>query len=100
MRMKALGFCNDFYLFGNNLLWLQKQIFIKDEAFIIVEYHQFESGSCQQSVKIVFGIIALRYNVRGILTNHYTSYTQKTPGIIAGKIFELQEKIAYQLLFQ
>jgi hypothetical protein len=86
------GFTNDFQLFGNSLLWLQENIFIKEEEFFISEYHQITEPKTMVEL-VVFGVIVPSYNIKGILVNHYRSYTKTTPSVIVSKLEELTSNI-------
>jgi hypothetical protein len=70
------GYCQDFILFGNNLLWVQEKIFIRNDDFYSLECHQFGHPDGQQEDLVILGIMAMGDNIRGILLNHYT-YTSK-----------------------
>ena len=83
------GYSQDFQLFGNELLWLQEKIFISSGEFSILEYHRFSSQSCNKSEMIVFGVIALYYNVKGILINHYSSYDARVSTLLSKERREL-----------
>lgn len=76
------GFTEDFQLLGNNLLWKQGKIFLRQKDFSIAEYHGFIDSFGKET--IIFGVIANDLFVNGILINHYKSYTDKTPAIING----------------
>lgn len=94
--MNARGYSNDFQIFGNDLLWVQEKIFIKSGQFAIIEYHRFWHPSQKTSDLIIFGIIAVKYNIRGILTNNYTSLNTIVPPVLLGKLDELAQKVLYQ----
>ena len=78
------GFTEDFQLLGNNLLWIQRKIFLRQKDFSIVECHSFIDSSGKES--IIFGITANGFYASGILINHYRTYTDKTPAIIHTKL--------------
>ncbi len=84
------GYTNDFQLVGNDLLWVQKKIFIRAGDFSILECHRFCGGSRDEAGLVIFGVLALYRNVKGILINHYTTYTKDTPPVIAKKIKEMR----------
>lgn len=84
--MHARGYCYDFELFGNNLLWIQEKIFIRENEFSFVECHYLHCEDELQKEVILFGVVANNYNVKGILMNHYSSYTDDTPILIVRKM--------------
>ena len=79
------GFTHDFQLFGNDLLCVQEKTFDRMGAFSIVECHKFCYHPTLHRQTIVFGIIALHQNVKGILLNYYNRYTSKMPPVITKK---------------
>jgi len=79
-------YCNDFHLFGNDLLWIQKKIFIRAGNFSIAEYHRFTHPEQEGREIIVFGIVDTLHNAKGIMLNDYASYTMQTPPVIARKL--------------
>jgi hypothetical protein len=83
------GYCQDFVLFGNDLLWVQEKIFIRNNDFSILECHQFGHPDGQQEDLVILGVMATSDNVRGILMNHYT-YTSKMPEAIISKLHKLK----------
>jgi hypothetical protein len=83
------GYCQDFVLFGNNLLWVQEKIFISSNDFSILEYHQFGHPSGQHEYLVILGIIATDDNVRGISMNPYT-YASKIPEVIVSKLHNMK----------
>ena len=78
------GFTEDFQLLGNNLLWIQGKIFLRQKDFSIEEYHSFIDSSGKET--IIFGVTANGFCASGILINHYRIYTNKTPTIIHSKL--------------
>jgi hypothetical protein len=83
------GYSNDFHLFGNDLLWIQKKIFIRAGNFSIEECHRFRHPEQEGKEVIVFGIVATKYNAKGIMLNDYASYTVKTPAVIEKKLADM-----------
>ena len=83
------GFTNDFQLIGNDLLWVQEKLFIRAGEFSILEYFKISDSSNKQDEIIIFGIIALYHNIKGILLDHYKSYSDVTPPVIVKKLKEL-----------
>jgi hypothetical protein len=79
------GYCQDFVLFGNNLLWVQEKIFISSNDFSIIECHQFGHPVGQHEDLVILGVMATGDNVKGILMNHY-KYTSKMPEVIISKL--------------
>lgn len=80
------GFSNDFQLVGNELLWVQENIFIRAGDFGILEYHLV--SDCQNPFNeiILFGIIAPCHAAKGILLGHYKRYADGIPAIIIRKM--------------
>lgn len=87
--LRQNGYSNDFQLFGNDLLWAQRQVFIRAANFSIMECHRFFSQEEHGKEIIVFGIIVPKYNVKGVLLNDYSSYTRSTPSVIVKKLEEM-----------
>jgi hypothetical protein len=83
------GYCQDFVLFGNDLLWVQEKTFIRSNDFSILECHQFGHPGGQHEDLVILGILASVDNVRGILMNHYT-YTSKIPKVIISKLSKMK----------
>jgi hypothetical protein len=83
------GFTNDFQLVGNDLLWVQEHIFLRVGEFFILEYHKITDPGDKMSELVVFGIIAPYHDIKGILLNHYKSYTSTTPPVLVKKLKEL-----------
>jgi hypothetical protein len=83
------GYCQDFQLYGNDLLWVQKKIFVCAGEFSILEYHRFFNQYIKKSEMMVIGVIAINYNVKGILINHYYSDDMKSPPLIKEKNLKL-----------
>lgn len=79
------GFTNDFHLSGNDLLWVQENLLIRMGEFVIVEYHKMEES-------IVFGIIALHHNIKGILLNRFNNSKAMSP-ILRRKLNELDVQV-------
>jgi hypothetical protein len=87
------GFTNDFQLFGNDLLWVQGKIFIRAGEFSILEYFKITDVKNNMNESVVFGIIAPYHNIKGILPDHYKSYTDATPPVLVKKLNESGIKI-------
>src|SRR5215510_1938773 len=83
------GFTNDFQLVGNDLLWVQEGMFVRAGEFAILEYHKIVLPKDNMNKEIVFGIAAPYHNIKGILLNHYKSYTDSTPPVLVKKLNEL-----------
>ena len=88
------GFREDFELFGTDLLWIQKKVFLRHWQFIIAEAHRFLSLSGKELV--LFAVMAKGNSIRGILINHYKSYTDKTPPVINRKLIEMDSNYLNQ----
>jgi hypothetical protein len=87
--LHAKGFIYDFQIAGNDLLWVQEQVFVRAGDFAIKEYHQFNDRSQKGSGIIVLGVVALYHNVKGILLRHYSSHSLKTPPVVLKKLKDL-----------
>ena len=88
------GFTNDFQLFGNDLLWVQEGYFIRAGEFAILEYYKIPGLEHNEADDlVVFGIIAPYHNIKGILLNHYRTYTDHTPPILLKKLRELGQAL-------
>ena len=87
--LHSKGFTNDFQLFGNDLLWVQEHAFIRAGEFAILEYHTINDPKDRMNQIVVFVIVAPYHNIKGILLNHYKSYTSITPPILVKKLKEL-----------
>ena len=91
------GFSNDFQLFGNDLFWVQGNIFIRTGEFAILEYHEVTDPRDYLNELIVFGIIAPYHNIKGILLNHYKNYTNVTPPVIVKKLNECGMRVKQKI---
>ena len=83
------GYIYDFHLSGNDLLWVQEKLHVRVGEFAIRECHQFCSRTQKSRRTIVFGIVALYYNIKGILIKHYSYNAPTTPLIIIKKLDEM-----------
>jgi len=82
-------FANDFHLSGNDLFWVQENLFIRAGEFSILEYHKIPGSKTKMDELIVFGIIAPHHNIKGILIHHYKNYTNNTSPVLIKKLNEL-----------
>ena len=87
--LHAKGFIHDFQISGNDLLWVQEKLCVRAGEFAIRECHHFNERSQKNAGIIIFGVIALYHNVKGILIRHYTNNTIKTPPVILKKLKDL-----------
>ena len=92
-KLHKNGFTNDFQLYGNDLLWVQEKLFIRAGEFSILEYHKIYQPGAGKEELIIFGIVAPYHNIRGILLNHYRSYTDVVPPVIVKKLNELKASV-------
>jgi hypothetical protein len=76
------GFTDDFKLVGNDLLWIQENIFIRVGEFAIAEYYKIEES-------IVFGIVALHHNTKGILLSRIKTDSNSMAPVLLKKLNEL-----------
>ena len=83
------GYTNDFQLFGNDLLWVQENIFIRIGEFTIAECHKIINLENNIDQTIIFGINSPWYNVKGILINHYKNHEFNAPPVIKKKLNEM-----------
>ena len=83
------GFSNDFQLLGNDLLWVQENVSIRAGEFAILEYHKISGSKYDKNDLIVFGIIALYHNIKGILIRHNKNGADHTPPVLIKKLSEL-----------
>ena len=82
------GYDEDFVLFGSDLLWIQEKRFIRQDNFAITECHRFAHPDGKNEDLVVFGILVLCQNIKGILMNHY-SYHSAVPQVITKKLSEM-----------
>ena len=68
---------------------MQEKLFIRAGEFSILEYFKINESSNKQDEIIIFGIIALYHNIKGILLDHYKRYSDVTPPVIVKKLKEL-----------
>jgi len=83
------GFTNDFHLSGNDLLWVQEGLLVRAGEFAIVRCYKIEEAKNRMNKLVVFGVIALYHNIKGILLNHFRDYSETTPPILVKKLNEL-----------
>jgi len=80
------GFTDDFHLIGNDLQWVQENIIIRMGEFTIAEYYKVEGS-------MVFGIVAIHYNIKGILLKRLESSNKIAP-VLLKKLNELLENFS------
>jgi hypothetical protein len=83
------GFIQDFQILGNDLMWVQEKLLVRAGEFVIKECHQFNGRSQKGAGIMIFGVIALYHNVKGILIRHYTNNSLKIPPVILKKLKDL-----------
>jgi len=83
------GYCQDFQLHGDDLLWLQRKTFVCAGEFSILEYHRFFEQNKKKPGMLVLGVIAIYYNAKGILINHYYNDNLKSPSLLNEKNWKL-----------
>jgi hypothetical protein len=76
------GFTTDFHIADNDLLCIQENLFIRMGEFVIVEYYKIEES-------LVFGIIALHHNIKGILLSKSKNYSKNISPVLVKKLNEL-----------
>ena len=83
------GFSEDFVLFGNTLLWVQEKAFFMPEDFSIIECHRVKFPRDNMEDLVMFGILTICSNIKGILMNHY-SYSSSVPEVIIDKLKKMR----------
>src|SRR5687768_5694830 len=83
------GFSNDFQFTGNDLLWAQENVTIRAGEFAILEYQKITGSNYHRSDLLVFGIIALCHNIKGILIKHSKSNAGQSSPVLMKKMNEL-----------
>ena len=86
------GYSDDFQLSGNDLVWVQGNVSIRAGEFAILEYHKISGSKYDKDELIVFGIIALYPNIKGILITHNKSDLDSAPSVLIKKLNELVVK--------
>jgi hypothetical protein len=66
---------------------VQGKFFIRAGEFSILEYFKIHDSNSMNEL-VVFGIIAPHHNIKGILLNHYKTYTADTPPVLLKKLKE------------
>ncbi|MET0636749.1 MAG: hypothetical protein ABWZ25_12035 [Chitinophagaceae bacterium] len=87
--MHERGYINDFQLSGNDLLWVQGKVFLRARDFAILEYHRFSNPKRVGADLILFGVISLLNEAKGILLNDHSHRRPATPPVIEKKLNEL-----------
>jgi hypothetical protein len=64
-NLRKRGFTSEFQLFGNDLLWIQEKIFVREAEFSIIECHRFDRFPQSNNPIIIFASAAI------ILGNHF-----------------------------
>ena len=82
------GFTNDFHLSGNDLLWVQEGHLIRAGEFAIIKYYKIVDPRKKTNGLMVFGIIALYHNIKGILLNRFKNNSNGIPPVLIRKINE------------
>ena len=78
------GFTDYFVFHGNDILWVQKQMFLNADKFTFVEYHRFADVKGEEA--IVFAVIELYHGIMGILIKHCNDYIGNCRTMIENKI--------------
>ena len=95
--MHERGYSQDFKLSGNDLLWLQEKIFVRAGEFSIIEFHTFHVPYTQDAGSIIYGILALYYDVKGILI-YNTGHPVPASPVLIKKLNELSLRAAIKPL--
>jgi len=86
--LRGRGYCEDFVLFGDDLLWVRDKSFIRGNNFSITECHSFAHPYGKNEDLVIFGILLLCHDIKGILMNHY-SYSSGIPELITKKLSDM-----------
>ena len=81
------GFTDDFVFHGNDILWVQKKIYLNPDKLTLVEYHRFDDAKGKEA--IVFGVIAPYYGIMGVLIKHFDDYNSNCMAVIQNRMDEL-----------
>jgi hypothetical protein len=92
------GYSGDFKLVGNELMWVQGNVFLRMGEFSIAEFHRFWNPSIKSQNLILFAITALHYNLRGVLI-FYSPISGCTSPVILKKINELKSRVVVPAFF-
>ena len=87
--MHKRGFCDDFLLFGCDLLWVQEGIFIRSGDYNLIVCYEFIKSDRAHPGIILFGVEVISYNVKGILIYHNVNDSYAPPAIMQ-KLEELR----------
>ena len=80
--MHKKGFCDDFLLFGCDLLWVQEGIIIRSGDYnLIVCYEVLKSNRANPGI-ILCGVEVISFNVKGILIYHNINESYAPPAIM------------------
>jgi hypothetical protein len=83
------GYCEDFQLVGNDLVWLQGKKLIRAGDFSISEYHIFFDSKPLRTSLIIFGVVAFYHDIKGILIHHYKRYPFSIAPVIRKKLNDI-----------
>ena len=81
-KLHRQGFTEDFQLMGNDMLWVQENISIRAGEFAIAEYYKIDEY-------IVFGILALHYDIKGILLSRIKTNSNTMAPVLLKKLNDL-----------
>lgn len=76
------GFIHDFTRLGDTILWVQENICLDVSEFKIQEYHGILSPGGGRKGSIILGLLAPRYNIKGILINHFSLKSSSHPSLL------------------
>jgi hypothetical protein len=96
------GYCEDFQLRGNDLLWSQGKRIIRAGDFSITEYHLFFDSNPLKKSLAIFGVVACCHDVKGILFHYYKNYPYRIAPVIRKKLNDIlvyaqEEKFTVEL---
>jgi hypothetical protein len=88
------GYCEDFSMNGNDLVWLQERKVVLAGSFRILEYYRFFNEKMNDTF-IIFGIAAIYKNIKGILTCRCSNSCLLVPPVIIKKLSEMNMDIQW-----
>jgi hypothetical protein len=92
--LQKKGFVNDFHLSGNDLFWVQEHLLIRVGEFAIAECYKVGKSKNRTSQSMVFGIVALHHNIKGILISHLKAYLRgMPPPVLVKKLNEMRTPV-------
>ena len=84
--LQSRGFYYDFCLVKDKLFCAQKNNFLREDEFNIIEMYSFQCHGKLRSETVIYGIECLQYYMKGILLNSIKKHTEELPSIVMKKI--------------